>query len=85
MDGQPAVYAVRITVRNGDAEPEILEFPRARVTARPGRDLVIVRRWGRVLRRFRAGQWTGYDFEVVYDRRRDIRRRRRGRRTEDDR
>jgi hypothetical protein len=85
VDGQHAIYAVKITVRRGEEEPETFEYPSARVVARPGRDLVITRpwNWGRAVRRYRPGQWTGYDVELVFDRRRDIRRRRGGRRRDD--
>jgi hypothetical protein len=57
---------VRITVRRAPGqEPEVLEYSYARVGASPGGDLVIFRKWQRVLRRYRAGEWTGYDVELV--------------------
>jgi hypothetical protein len=60
---------VRITVRRAPGqEPDVMEYGYARVTADPGGDLVIIRKWQRVLRRYRAGEWTGYDVELIPDR-----------------
>jgi hypothetical protein len=67
--GEPApeIEGVRITVNHGpDLPPEILEYGQARVVAQMDGDLVIIRKWQRVTRRWRRGEWTGYAYELIY-------------------
>jgi hypothetical protein len=70
--GRHKIPGVIITVRNGDAEPDVLRFPaetsdasHVKVTAFPDGDLIVSVRFGRVVRRFRPGEWTGYSYDLM--------------------
>jgi hypothetical protein len=63
---------VIITVRNGTADPVVLPFlpgtaeaRHVKVTAFPDGDLIVALRFGRVLRRFGPGEWTGYSYDLM--------------------
>ena len=73
------IPGVVITIRHAEGEPTVLRYPPEsarsrgiRVTAFPDGDLTVGRRFGRILKRYARGEWTGYSYDLMKRRHDDV-------------